>query len=171
MKKVLLTAAIVAALFSSKAQSKRDKEDLKFNAGVEVGLPIGDFNKVNSIGFGASVMGEYAATEEVGITLSAGFLTFSGKTYDLGGFGSVKGSSQSIIPVLAGVKYHFTEKVYGHAQVGLSFLNNGGGSAFTYAPTIGIMASENIDISLKYQALTKNSVTLGFIGLRAAYTF
>jgi hypothetical protein len=172
MKKVLLSAVILATMISVKAQSGGADKTVKINGGIEVGLPIGDFGDIATVGFGASLMGEYSASEKVGITLSAGFLTFSGKTVNLGGgVGSFKYGSTSIIPVLAGVKYHFNEKVYGQLQAGLSFFNNGGGSAFTYAPTIGVMASEKIDLSLKYQAATKSGGSLSFIGVRAAYTF
>jgi hypothetical protein len=165
MKKVILSLAIVAIAFSANAQKEADKT-LKFSVGVEAGLPMGDFKTFSSIGFGASLMGEYAVAEKVGITLSAGYLTFTGKTVD--GF---KYGSTSIIPVLAGAKFFFAEKVYGHAQLGMSFFNNGGGSAFTYAPAIGFIPAENIDVQVKYQAASKTGSTLSFIGLRAAYTF
>ena len=136
-----------------------------------MGLPIGDFSDISSVGFGASLMGEYPASEKIGITLSVGYLTFSGKLVDFEGSGSVKLPSTSDVPVLAGLKYQITEKIYGHLQAGMSFFNNGLGSAFTYAPTIGVMASEKIDLSLKYQAATKSGGTLSFLCVRAAYIF
>lgn len=172
MKKIILSVAIIATVITANAQSsKSDGSAIKFSAGLEVGLPVGDFKTISSIGFGASLQGEYAVSEKAGITLSAGYLSFSGKSIDLGGLGPVKYPSTSIVPILAGAKIYFSEKVYGHAQVGISIFNNGGGSAFTYAPAIGVMASENIDFSLKYQAATKSGGTISFLGLRAAYTF
>lgn len=173
MKKIILSLAIVAIAFTVNAQDKKkDAKEFKFSVGVEAGLPLGDFKETSSIGIGGSVMGEYAAAEAVGITISAGYITFSGKKIDLGGgLGSFKFGSASIVPVLAGVKYYFSEQFYGHAQLGMSFLNAGAGSAFTYAPTVGFMASENIDISLKYQAFSKGGGTTSFLGLRIAYAF
>ena len=169
--------AIVAIAFSVNAQDSKSDKPLKFSVGVEAGLPLGDFKEYAKFGIGGSVQGEYAVMESLGLTLNAGFLSFGGKTVDLGGLGSFKYGSTTLIPVLAGAKYYFTEKVYGHAQLGVSFLSykedgeTSSSSAFTYAPGIGVMATENIDILLKYQAATKNGSSLSFLGLRVAYTF
>lgn len=169
MKKVILSVAIMAIGFCATAQES-DKQ-LKFSVGVEAGLPLGDFNKVSSIGIGGSVQAEYAAAENLGLTLNAGFLSFRGKTVE-----SVKFPSTSLIPVLAGAKYYFTEKVYGHAQLGLTFASlkldgvSYNESGFTYAPGIGVKASDNIDVELKYQAYSKGGTT-SFLGLRVAYSF
>ena len=163
--------AIVAIAFSANAQDSKTDKPLKFSVGVEAGLPLGDFKEVSKFGIGGSVQGEYSAAEKVGLTLNAGFLSFSGKTID-----GDKFPSTSIIPVLAGAKYYFTEKVYGHAQVGISFMSvkfegvTASASGFTYAPTIGVMPSENFDISLKYLGISKDGTT-SFLGLRVAYTF
>lgn len=170
MKKLTLSLAIMAIGFCATAQ--KSEQPLKFSVGVEAGLPLGDFKTVNSFGIGGSVQGEYAAAEKIGITLSAGFLSFGGKTVDLGeGLPSYKGPSTSDVPVLAGAKIYLTENVFVHPQVGLSFFNNGLGSAFTYVPAIGVKASENFDVSIKYQGASKNGGTLSFLGLRAAYNF
>lgn len=167
MKRVFLSLAIAAIAFSANAQSKQ----FKFSAGVEAGLPLGDFDKTSSIGIGGSAQGEYAVAEKIGVTLSAGYLSFSGKSVDLGYGITTKWPTASIVPVLAGAKYYITESVYAQAQAGISFFNNDGGSAFTYAPGVGMLVAEKIDISLKYQAATKNSSTVAFLGLRAAYSF
>ena len=170
--------AIVAIAFSANAQDSKTDKPLKFSVGVEAGLPLGDFKEVSKFGIGGSVQGEYAVMESLGLTLNAGFLSFGGKTVDISGLGSFKYGTTILIPVLAGAKYHFTEKVYAHAQLGVSFLSykedgepNSSSSAFTYAPGIGVMATDNIDILLKYQAASKSGSTLSFLGLRVAYTF
>lgn len=162
MKKVFFTLAIAALAFSANAQSKEAAKSLKFSVGVNAGLPIGDLKNVSSFVIGGDVQGEYAAAETASLTLSAGYHNWSGKN----GWGS-----SSTIPVLLGGKFAFGEQFYGHAQLGVSFLSDGGGTAFTYAPSIGYQASENFDVSVKYQAFTKNSSTGAFIGVRAAYSF
>ena len=170
MKKLIFTLAIATFGLAAGAQDKASDKTLKFSVGVEAGLPLGDIKEIASIDIGGSLQNKYIATKTVGITLSADYLTFSNKSVNFGG-GSVKLPSTSIVPVLAGAKFYFSEKFYGHAQAGLSFFNNGGGSAFTYAPALGVMASENIDISLKYQGASKTGSTISFIGLRVAYGF
>ena len=112
---------------------------------------------------GADLQGEYAADESVSITLSAGYLNFTGKN----GAGS-----SGLIPVLVDGKFKFAEKVFGHAQLGMSFsTESGGGSAFTYAPSIGYIVSENVDVAVKYQAATKSGATTSFIGIRVGFRF
>jgi hypothetical protein len=166
MKKFFLsTAMLIAVVVTVNAQSTESKT-LKFSVGVEAGLPLGDFKEGWKFGIGGSAQGEYAAAEKLGVTLNAGFLSFTGKTIE-----GDKVPSMSVVPVLAGAKYYFTEKVYGHAQAGISFFNNGGGSAFTYSPGIGIKAGENIDVLVKYQAASKSGSTVSFIGARIAYNF
>ncbi len=164
MKKVIFTLVIATLGLTAVAQdSKSAGKTFKPSIGLEAGLPIGDAGDFSSFVVGASLQGEYMAAETVGLTLNAGYLNFSGKD----GAGST-----GLIPVLAGAKFYFAEKFFGHAQAGLSFsTETGGGSAFTYAPGLGYQASEKFDITLKYQASTKNSFTTAFIGLRAAYNF
>lgn len=163
MKKVIFTLAIAAFGLAAGAQDKASNKTFKPSVGLEVGLPIGDLGDAASLVIGGSLQGEYMAAQTVGLTLNAGYLNISGKN----GAGST-----GLIPVLAGAKFYFAEKFFGHAQAGLSFsTETGGGSAFTYAPGFGYQASENFDLTLKYQASTKNSFTSAFIGLRAAYNF
>jgi opacity protein-like surface antigen len=182
MKKVLLCAAVMAAGFCATAQES--EKTLKFSAGVEAGLPISsEFKDASSFGIGGSLQGEYAVAEPVGVTLNAGFMSFPGKKVDEG-FGITSKVSSTFIPVLAGAKFYFAEKFYAHAQLGITFWKakstitfneqteseSASTSAFTYAPGIGFKATENFDIELKYQSLSKSG-TSSFIGLRAAYTF
>lgn len=164
MKKVIFTLAIATLAFTAGAQDKKGSDkSFKPSIGLEVGLPIGDLGDASSFIVGGSLQGEYMAAETVGLTLNAGYLNISGKN----GSGST-----GLVPVLAGAKFYFAEKFFGHAQAGLSFsTESGGGSAFTYAPGFGYNASENFEVTLKYQAYSKNGFTGSFIGLRAAYVF
>ena len=170
MKKILLsTAVLITFVLTVKAQTSSDRP-LKFSIGVEAGLPVGDFKEGYKFGIGGTAQAEYAAAEKLGLTLNAGYLSFSGKSEDILGE-TFKFPTVSVVPVLAGAKYYFTENVYGHAQAGISFFNNDGGSAFTYSPGIGIKAGEKFDILVKYQAATKSGSTLSFVGARVAYNF
>lgn len=171
MKKIFLCAAVLAASVTAvSAQSKTSVKKPVFSAGIEAALPLGDFKQGYKFGLGATVQGEYPAADKVGLTLSAGYLSFTGKTVEFLGE-KYKNEAQGVIPVLAGAKYYFADNIYGHAQIGLSFFNHGVGSAFTYSPGIGIKASDNIDVLVKYQAASKSGSTASFVGARVAYTF
>ena len=163
MKKVILSLAIVAIAFTANAQSKKaETKEFKFGVGLTAGLPMADIKSFSSFAVKGDLQAEYNAAENLGLTLSAGYLKYIAKS----GF-----STGSVIPVLAGVKFGFADKFYGHAQLGLSFISDGGGSAFTYAPSVGYKVSDNFDLALKYEALTKNSVTFSYLGLRAGFSF
>lgn len=170
MKKFFLCAVVLAASVASVSAQSSDVKKISFSAGVEAALPVGDFKEGYKFGIGGSVQAEYPAADKLGITLNAGYLSFAGKSIEFMGE-QYKNEAQGVIPVLAGAKYYFTEKVYGHAQLGLSFFNQGVGSAFTYAPGIGIKASDNIDVLVKYQGASKDGSTASFIGARVAYRF
>jgi hypothetical protein len=162
MKKVIFTLAIATLGLTAVAQDKGSDKTVKFGVGATLGLPIGDAKTYSNLVYGGDIQAEYAAAETVGLTLSAGYNSFAIK----GGFGL----TVTAIPVLAGGKFYFAEKFYGHAQAGVAFLNNGGGTGFAYAPAIGFNASENFDVAVKYQAISKNGTT-AYIGLRVGYSF
>ncbi|UEG49925.1 porin family protein [Ferruginibacter lapsinanis] len=172
MKKVILSLAIVAlAAFSANAQSKEKKsmQSLRFSVGVDAGLPIADAGDVYSLAIGGDAQGEYAATPEVGITLSAGVSSWSIKS----AFG---GGSTTSIPVLAGGRYYFSDrKVYASVQAGVTiFTAKGGGSStsgFTYAPGVGYYITDNIDAMLKYQSASVTGGNISQVALRVAYNF
>lgn len=171
MKKIILSAAILAASVAAvSAQSTKTIKKPVFSAGAELALPVGDFKDGYKFGLGATIQGEYPAAEKIGITLSAGYLSFTGKTFEFMGE-KYKNEAQGVIPVLAGARYYFAENIFAHAQAGVSFFNNGVGAAFTWSPGVGIKASENIDVLVKYQSASKDGSTASFIGTRIAYTF
>ena len=152
------------------AQSAKSVKKPVISAGAELALPVGDFKEGYKFGLGVTAQGEYPAAEKLGVTLSAGYLSFSGKTFEFLGQ-KYKNEAQGIIPVMAGAKYYFADNIYGHAQAGVSFFNNGVGAAFTWSPGVGIKASENIDVLVKYQSASKDGSTASFLGARVAYTF
>jgi hypothetical protein len=182
MKKLLLSAAIIIAAVGANAQS--DASKLKFSAGVEAALPLGDFGKGYSFGVGGSAQADYAIDETFAVTLNAGYISFSGKTvttpsYTVGPITipgtSYKSPTIGYIPVLVGAKYSFTPELYGSAQLGLTFASVSGGSgsssAFTYAPGVGYKFTENLDALVKYTGYSANGGSSSTVGLRVAYTF
>jgi hypothetical protein len=165
MKKVILGLAIVAAAFSVNAQSKEAAPAKKFTfgGGATVGIPVGDFSSTLSFAYGADVQGEYAATSQLGLTISAGYTNFVAKS----GF-----TSDAIIPILGGARYYFNDKFYASAQAGVSLSTaSGGGSWFTFAPGVGYKVNEKIDLLAKYQSATKDGIDISFAGIRVGYKF
>jgi hypothetical protein len=165
MKKVILCMAVLAmgALKVSAQKESAEVGSFKFGIGLNAGLPVGDIKPFSSFAVGGDLQGEYTVAESLGLTASAGYLTYTGKDGN---------GSTPFVPILVGGKYHFSEKVFGHAQLGVSISTEKGvGSFFTYAPSIGYDVSDNFSVALKYQAASKNSFSASFLGLRAAYSF
>ncbi len=177
MKKVLLSVAIIAVAFGANAQKKEsDESPLKFSVGVEAAAPLGDFGKAYSFGIGGTAQADYSVAPEFALTINAGYISYTGKSQTIPGFGTFKVPSQAVIPILAGGKYNFTPQFYGSAQIGVGIFTAGSGggksvSALAYAPGIGYKFTENLDALVKYTGYSKNSVTNSAIAIRVAYTF
>lgn len=163
MKKILLIAIVIATMMSVNAQTSKSNKPSKFGVGATLALPTGDLGILSSFVYGADLKGEFPVADNFAANLSAGYIGFVGKN----GFKFTNG----LIPILVGGKYHFSETVYGQAQLGISISTaSGGGSAFTYVPSIGVDITENFNLELKYQAASKEG-TLSFMGLRVGATF
>lgn len=168
MKKILLMTAFSAASMFGFAQEKSDSKSMSFSGGVEIGMPMGDFGDVASTGFGASLQMNYSLGSKSALILSAGYVTYGGKTIS-----GIDLPSWGWIPVLGGLKYNLSDNFYGSAQAGMSFFSIDGGdseSIFTYAPGIGFEKNK-IDISARYLSASKDGATTNTLGLRLGYKF
>ena len=187
MKKLVFSLAFmgIAAMVNAQTEKKSSKpmssKAYRFSIGAEPSIPLGSFKDRYKFGFGGSAEGIYQVDPALGITLNAGLIHYSGKdySYNVGpSVYTVTGQSQTVIPIMAGIRYSFTPMFYGSAQLGTGIFtkdkNNSAStssSAFAYAPGIGYKFTDNFDAELKYQAYSKNSVTNSALGLRLAYTF
>ncbi|NQX37612.1 hypothetical protein SAMN05421820_103397 [Pedobacter steynii] len=178
MKKILLAIALfTAASMTVMAQNKNNKSfsdstsnkmisKFKISIGLDEGIPVGHISKYSSFVMGASVQGEYLPLKELGITLSANYVYYLGKDGEDG---------LSMLPVMGGVNFYITPKVFLSGQVGAAWYINKGSEKdtyFTYAQGIGFMASKRISLLAKYEGINVGtSRTYSFAGLRVAYNF
>lgn len=161
MKKLILMFAVIAVTaISANAQKSMSSKGTVISIAGNIGLPT---STGYSFAAGGDIQADFGIAESIKITLSGGYEDYSVKS-------SYGGGSAYFIPVLGGVKFPFSDKFYGHAQLGYGFAKGGGG-AFSYAPSLGYNVSENFDLSLKYLAFSKSGSTLGSINLRLAYDF
>ena len=203
MKKIILVMAMAAFTISTNGQdtsmvssphiyaSGNSYSNKTFigGIGIEPSVPFGHFKRYSGFGFGGSVQGELKL-KKVGITLNVCYIDYFGKTVD-----TIKYSDFKYWPVLAGLKFYLSDKVYIHPQAGPGFGNNGLGTSFWYGAGIGFNLSKAIDAELKYtgwkqKTIVSNSATAGgtyggnggtggggygghypVIGLRVAYNF
>lgn len=175
MKKVFLILAASFIGLSAFSQTRQPGSELSI--GAEAALPVGNLKDASNFGFGATVKYAYNFDETIAATLQSGYIYFPGK--DLGGLKVNHG----IIPLKAGVRFSIGQ-FYLEPQLGAAFVNqkwsetgnatnnsvSGNYTAFAYAGNVGVFATPNFDISLRYEGMSKNG-TSSFLGLRLAYTF
>lgn len=165
MKKIILIIAVVIITVSANAQAKgTSSSNTSFSLGLEAALPVGILGEIYSFGIGGSGQVDYKVSELVALTLNAGYTQYVIKS-ELGGGGI------GYIPVLGGIKYHFSPKVYGSGQLGVTFFSEGGNSSFNYVPGIGFKFGNNLDALLKYLGLSSDGFHSSAVGLRLGYTF
>lgn len=186
MKKlaVLLSLLVMFAAFNANAQDK------KMTVGITPGvvLPIGDMKDVAKMGFGASLNFGYYFTENIQAGLSAGYIMFGEKKYDLG-ITTVK-SNVKFMPIMATGSYYFIVdkpiKPYGTIGFGMTMWKTeakaGGitakddGSKLSWAVGAGadysLNDNMNLNLNVKYNSVMEDPA-LNYIGINigAAYKF
>jgi opacity protein-like surface antigen len=173
MKKTLLILLLSAMYVTGNAQSKARRTASYsnsankgiFSLGLEAGLPVGDNGKVYSSILGGSLQYEIKPDADLGITFSVGYLNYHLKS-------SYGGGSVGFVPLLAGVKYYFTPRVFLHPQLGAAIgTASKQGTSFAYALGLGYKLSRNVDAEIKYMGLSRKAGSLDDVGVRLAYNF
>ncbi len=170
MKKISL-AIIAIAIYSGAIAQKDDSKRLHFSVGAELGVITGDLKASNSVGIGGTAQAEYNVASGTDITLTAGFVSYLGKSAGT----NIKYKALGVLPIRAGIKYTIIDNFYGAAQLGAGIISNNGGAAFAYSPLIGyeftMNSGKTIDASLKYDGYSKSNANFGAVGIRLAYKF
>ena len=172
MRRILLLAVlIVSAATASFAQTSKSSSGGKFSIGVDPGLPVGSASDYSSFAIGGDLKYSIPAAQNFDVSLSAGYSVFIGKTVDFLGQ-PVKADNLKAIPVKVGGRYNFngTTGFFGEFAVGAAFIQDGGGTAFVYAPGIGYALDGGFEIGVRYEGWSKNG-SIGQIGARLAYNF
>lgn len=168
MKKILLLLVVLSAVaFNSFAQSSKSDDVGKFSIGVDPGLPVGNASDYSSFAIGGDLKYSIPAAENFDVSLSAGYTAFLGKTINGFKLPSIKG-----IPIKLAGRYNFDGSTgfFGEVAFGAAFIQDGGGTAFLYAPGIGYAMDGGFEVGLRYEGWSKNG-SISQIGLRVAYSF
>jgi hypothetical protein len=169
MRKSLLVVALV--LFSATTFAQNGRVSL----GLELAIPGGDYGDNAGTGFGGSLRYEHPVGDNIGLMGTVGYLTYGKKELDFG-YGVKAEYTNSMIPIMVGGKYYFTDQqdgFYINLQLGLTMLTTkyeipdytvfgvtipgssetNSESAFTWSPGVGY-ALENLDFSVNYFAFS-----------------
>ena len=178
MKKLFLLTAI-AGVFAFSNVSAQTKDvamtGQKLGIGAEFAFPTGDFGDVYNLGYGGSLQFQTPIAAKLNFTATAGYLNFTGKDYTTP-IGTFKAADFGSIPVKIGARYFLAENFYAGGELGASFATgDNSGTAFVYTPNIGVefpvADKASIDFGVRYEAWSRDSSTLRFVGLRLAYNF
>lgn len=173
MAVIMCTASLVKA--QNESMSAPNSKKTLVSVGANLGVPVTAGYK---IAYGADLQIDIPFANKLFGTVSGGYENYSYKTVHVGTEIVPEGST-NFIPVLAGIKYFFSDKFYGHGEAGYTFstTKNGGGS-FTFAPSVGYYFCKNFDASVKYINIGQTNSSLAYGGksigsaqLRLAYTF
>ncbi len=156
MKKLLLVMAVVAFGFTANAQDG-------FRAGVNLGIPTGDFSDFTSLYYGLDVDYDFNVSEGINLGLSSGYSGYSGKD-DVDGF--------NFIPLAGSVDFEISDGFSAGGDLGMAFsTEDGGGSDFMYRFQLRYQASDQVDISGRYNNISGDGATLSSISIGVGYRF
>ncbi len=164
--KTLATAAAALALFiTTSFEVKAQSSSPKLGIGLNLGVPTND---AYSFAIGADLRYQFDIDRQLSVPLTVGYTNMSVKD-DFGG------GSFGYVPLKAGLKYFFNETgagAYGLAEIGAGFgTSSGAGTSFVYSPAIGYAWSNGLDLGVKYEGLSQDGGSIGYVGLRLAYGF
>lgn len=96
----------------------------RFNAGASfnIGFPTGSFSDLAKTGIGGSAIGEFAFSEKVSAILSVSYQNFPGNSEGIAYQGKVIDFSVNSIPLMAGIRYYFSNEFFGMLEAGANFL-------------------------------------------------
>lgn len=182
MKQLFKISLILVIMFGPSgvmAQSKSGVpgQGVRLSAGVETGVPVGNFANGTKWNIGGSVQADFNVVKRVlFVTANAGYNHFFTEN-------DARGDIQ-LIPVKAGLKYFPVGKFYVQGEAGASFLANKSkidadkSASFVYAPQVGYLIrlgkSSYLDAGIRFESNSKlynNGNRANFLGLRVAYAF
>lgn len=166
--KIVLAVVLLFAVFYGNAQTKNP---LRLGVSINPGMSLGD---KTGFALGADARLQQNIADNVSWILTAGYTHFFNRTFDIpAGTGTAPASvGYGFIPLKAGLKVFVVPKLYAAGEAGAAYStkNTDKNFSFVYAPSIGTIIGNNIDLSLKYEDFTINNNTKQ-LALRVAYGF
>jgi hypothetical protein len=147
-KNNFLSSLLILLSISTFSQSR-------FNAGASfnIGFPSSSLSNIAKTGIGGSAIGEFAFSKQVSATLTASYQNFPGKSEGVAYQGKVYDFSVNSIPVMAGIRYYFSNEFFGILEAGVDFLR-------VSADIYDVYSNEKI--STDYQSKYGGSIGIGY---------
>ena len=151
----------------------------KFGGGIEVAAPANNM-AAYAIGVGADLLGHYGLSDQIALTVDAGYMGFFVKK-------SYGDGTLSIIPIRGGIRYYPIQHVYVSGRAGVGIMTGGTSTtSVAFAFGGGYMVDNKLDLGLAYEGyggpkdqvigtypytVVKKGASFGYVGLRLGYFF
>jgi hypothetical protein len=161
------TVLVLVAVGITCTQASAQLKGFSIGPYIEAAKPLGHLDETNKNGGGLGLNADIRLGK-IGITGSAGFMHFPGKTIETNE-GAKQTPAINVIPIRAGLKYRLAPVLYAKLEGGMANYTNNDGSAFILSPGIGLRIL-GLDVQAKYETWINNG-TRSFWGLKAGYNF
>jgi len=170
MKKIIFALVVFTltgyVAISQDTTRRFSNNPLKLSFGLDGGAPLGDNSKLYSFIIGGDLQAEFGITQNFKVTASAGVDVFVNKG----------GLVETIYyaPMLGGLRFYFTDKIYISEQAGYSLaLTKDLEGVFTNVAGLGYRFTKSSDLLLGYKSLfaKKGGKDLNIFTIRLAYVF
>ncbi len=168
MKKSWLAGLAIAGLVTTGKSAHAQLKGFSVGGYVESAFPVNSFEATHRIGLGAGVNADIKLPGKFGLTGSAGYMYFRGRTEDLGDT-RIKHESLTAVPLRLGLKYRLAPMVYLKMESGTARVNRGYGSGVILSPGIGVRVL-GLDIQGKYERWLQDE-KFSFWGIKAGLNF
>jgi hypothetical protein len=156
MKKLVLIITVFAFVFNANAQDG-------FRIGANVGIPLGDFSDFYSLAATLDVDYDWEVSESFTAGFATGFANYFGKD-GMDGF--------KYLPVAASADVNVSDDVSVGGDVGYAIsLENGGGGDFLYRIQIRYQASDDVDVTARWNSISGDGATLSNASLGVGLRF
>ena len=152
------------------------ENDFAVSIGFNTDLPIGDWKKYASFGFGPELGLWYHLNDEWCVTGRFVYNSFSGKQYVLAGYPGIRYGRQKEWYFNPGIRYNFNQNLWVNPEVG--YFNNSFETKKEGGVTWGISAGADIfgpmsiiGVGLGYQKMNFDGLSHNHIGLRVRIYF
>jgi hypothetical protein len=176
MKKIKHSFAIIAAILaifttvdvSAQNTPEVDSRDTRLGLGLNLGVPTTD-------GYNFVIGGDLRLQKDFSSNVSGiASIGYNNYSFEDGN----ADNSLGVIPLKVGIKVFPLERLYLSGEIGAGFnatdkekLGVDPGTAFIYSPGIGLGFNNGLDLSLRYEGLSRKAYDPGMVALRIAYGF
>ncbi len=158
MKNLFLFAAFALIGLTVNAQS--------INAGINVGLPMGDIKDSYTLNIGVDINYLWEVSDQFQAGATAGYSHFMGDSIDFLG-GSIDVEDAGFIPIAAAGRFSVSEEFTLGADLGyaLGISPDGNDGGFYYAPKVQYSISDSIDIVAAYKGVSVDGGSFSTVNL------